>query len=92
MRRLYLVQRGNREQCYSAPELDFLPNSKSNSGIELELAWPSPGGIGIAIIGIGIAIIRIGVGIAFFRIEFGIAFIELKSDMRSLIYVSGLLQ
>ena len=36
----------------SAPELDFLANSKSNSGIgiELELALPSPGGIGIAII------------------------------------------
>ena len=33
----------------SAPELDFLANSKSNSGIgiELELALPSPGGIGI---------------------------------------------
>ena len=33
----------------SAPELDFLSNSKSNSGIgiELELALPSPGGIGI---------------------------------------------
>ena len=33
----------------SAPELDFLANSKSNSGIgiELELASPSPGGIGI---------------------------------------------
>ena len=33
----------------SAPELDFLGNSKSNSGIgiELELALPSPGGIGI---------------------------------------------
>ena len=33
----------------SAPELDFLVNSKSNSGIgiELELALPSPGGIGI---------------------------------------------
>ena len=36
----------------SAPELDFLANSKSNSGIgiELELALLSPGGIGIAII------------------------------------------
>ena len=47
----------------SAPELDFLANSKSNSGIgiELELALPSPGGIGIA---------RIGVGIAFFGITF----------------------
>ena len=33
----------------SAPELDFLANSKSNSGIgiELELALLSPGGIGI---------------------------------------------
>ena len=31
----------------SAPELDFLANSKSNSGIELELALHSPGGIGI---------------------------------------------
>ena len=31
----------------SAPELDFLANSKSNSGIELELALPSPGGIRI---------------------------------------------
>ena len=33
----------------STPELDFLANSKSNSGIgiELELALLSPGGIGI---------------------------------------------
>ena len=31
----------------SAPELDFLANSKSNSGIGIELALPSPGGIGI---------------------------------------------
>ena len=39
----------NRVGVNSAPELDFLANSKSNSGIgiELELALPSPGGIGI---------------------------------------------
>ena len=40
---------GSRVGVNSAPELDFLANSKSNSGIgiELELALPSPGGIGI---------------------------------------------
>ena len=31
----------------SAPELDFLANSKSNSGIGIELALLGPGGIGI---------------------------------------------
>ena len=31
----------------SVPELEFLANSKSNSRIGIELAWPSPGGIGI---------------------------------------------
>ena len=31
----------------STPELDFLANSKSNSGIGIELALPRPGGIGI---------------------------------------------
>ena len=38
-----------RVRVNSAPELDFLANSKSNSGIgiELELALPSPDGIGI---------------------------------------------
>ena len=33
------------ESGNSAPELDFLANSKSNSGIGIELALPSPGGI-----------------------------------------------
>ena len=46
---LALAHPDTRVGVNSAPELDFLGNSKSNSGIgiELELALPSPGGIGI---------------------------------------------
>ena len=45
----YRGGRPTRVGVNSAPELDFLANSKSNSGIgiELELALSSPGGIGI---------------------------------------------
>ena len=45
--KIYILWPQCRVGVNSAPELDFLANSKSNSGIELDLALPSPGRIGI---------------------------------------------
>ena len=81
------VLHGSRAGVNSTPELKFLTNSKSNSGIGIELAWPSPDGIGIEL---ELPSIELELESELYLTECDseLPSMELKSDMRSLIIIS----